>query len=77
MAAYQPGDFVKVEFTDEVTHENEWMWVRVEQADDARKLIFGRLDSQPVLNHGGKLRLGSQLAVSYDNVLQHRKASDP
>ena len=32
------------------------------------------VDSQPLLDHRGKLKLGSQLAVSYDNVLQHKKA---
>ena len=26
MAKYEPGDYVKAEFKDESTGENEWMW---------------------------------------------------
>jgi hypothetical protein len=76
MAAYQSGDFVKAEFEDVRTGEKEWMWVRVDYADDDKQLVFGSLDSQPVLDHGGGLKLGSQLAVTYDNILQCRKASE-
>jgi hypothetical protein len=32
MSTYQPGDYVK-EFRDD-TGESEWMWVKVEHADD-------------------------------------------
>jgi len=76
MSIYEPGDYVKVDFKDDQTGESEWMWVRVESADDAKRIVFGSLDSQPVLDHGGKLKLGTQLAVSYGNVLQHKKASE-
>jgi hypothetical protein len=37
--------------------------------------VFGELDSVPVLDYGQKLKLGSQLAVSYDNIREHKKAS--
>jgi hypothetical protein len=74
MSTYEPGDFVKVEFKDELTGESEWMWVRVDKLDDANCIVFGRLDSQPILNHAGKLSVGTQLAVSYDNIREHRKA---
>ena len=76
MPIYEPGDFVKAEFQDVRTGEKEWMWVRVDYADDAERIVFGSLDSQPVLDHGGMLKLGSQLAVRYENILQYRKASD-
>lgn len=76
MSAYESGDYVKVEFKDDRTGENEWMWVRVEYSDDAKRLVFGRLDSQPVLDHGESVKLGAQLAISYENVRQHKKASD-
>ena len=76
MPSYEAGDFVKVEFKDSQTGEREWMWVRVESVDDAKRIIFGWLDSQPILAHSGKLRVGSQLAVSYENVVQHKKADE-
>lgn len=73
---YQPGDYVKVEFPDETTGVAEWMWVRVEVCDDKRKLIFGRLDNEPLNNASGKLRLGSQLAVAYSQIREHRKPTE-
>ncbi len=76
MPIYEPGDFVKVDFKNDRTGESEWMWVRVERVDDEKKLIFGSLDSRPILDHGGKLKLGSQLAISYSNIREHKKASD-
>ena len=76
MSLYEPGDFVKVEFEDHLKGESEWMWVCVERVDDEHKLIFGRLDSQPILDHGGKLKLGSQLAVSHENIREHKKSTD-
>jgi hypothetical protein len=40
MSTYQPGDYVKVEFRDD-TGESEWMWVKVEHADDEEEVVFG------------------------------------
>jgi len=76
MANYERGDYVKAEFRDDETGESEWMWVRVESCDDASEVVFGHLDSVPVLDYGRKLKLGSQLAVSYGNIREHKKASD-
>lgn len=76
MAKYEPGDYVKVEFRDNENRESEWMWVHVDSCDDENRLVFGQLDSIPVLDYGGKVRLGSQLAVSYDNIREHKKASE-
>ena len=50
MPTYEVGDYVKVEFRDEKTSESEWMWVRLDSCDDANRLVFGRLDSVPVLD---------------------------
>ena len=36
--------------------------------------FFGKLDNEPLLGTG--LRMGDELAVGYDNVIEHRKASD-
>jgi len=72
----RPGDYVKAEFRDEQTSESEWMWLHVDSCDDANRLVFGRLDSVPALDYGRKLELGSQLAVSFDNIREHRKPSE-
>ena len=69
---YQPGDFVKAEFSDDDTSESEWMWVEVDRSDDDRRLIFGRLDNQPIVLT--KLKLGQEIAISYDLVREHRQA---
>lgn len=75
MPKYAPGDFVKVEFRDEKSGESEWMWVRVEFADDSRRMVFGWLDSQPIVL-SDDFHLGQRLAVSYDNVRDHAKDTE-
>ncbi len=75
MATYAAGDFVKAEFSDDKTGESEWMWVRVERCDDENRLLFGRLDSQPVV-FAGELKLGQEIAVSFDRVRDHKKPQD-
>lgn len=76
MATYQRGDYIKVEFPDETTGIGEWMWVRVDHCDEQKQLVFGTLDNEPLNEYGGKVKLGSELAISYDRVKEHRKASD-
>ena len=73
MSKYEPGDFVKVEFRHEPTGESEWMWVKVEHADDERRLVFGNLNNEPLVNLD--LRPGQELAVSYDVIREHMKAA--
>jgi hypothetical protein len=75
MATYRAGDYVKVEFPDEVTGIGEWMWVRVYSCDDERRLVFGVLDNEPVKHYQGKIALGSELAISYSRIREHRKSS--
>jgi hypothetical protein len=72
---YEEGDFIKVEFADETTGVGEWMWVRVRRCDDSQKIVFGSLDSVPVNDHDGKLKLGTELAVSFAKIRDHRKSS--
>jgi hypothetical protein len=74
MSTYQPGDYVKVEFRDDSTGESEWMWVKVEHADDEKEVVFGQLDNEPILNKG--LRRGMELAVSYEKIREHKKSVD-
>jgi hypothetical protein len=73
---YERGDFIKVEFENDVTGIGEWMWVRVQSCDDENRLVFGVLDNAPVSSSTPKLRLGSELAVSFDKIREHRKASE-
>lgn len=73
MPIYQPGDYIKVEFKEESTGESEWMWVKVDHADDVERVVFGQLDNQPVVSKD--LHVGMELAVSYDNIREHRKAA--
>ena len=69
---FEPGDHVKFEIKDEKTGESEWMWLKVDSCDDSQRLVFGRLDSEPVV-FSSELKLGQQMAVSYDNVREHRR----
>jgi len=73
MARFELGDYVKAEFRDERSGQSEWMWVRVERADEALRVVFGRLDNEPVVNTD--LGRGMELAVSYDNIREHMKPS--
>jgi hypothetical protein len=57
-------DTGKFAFPDEVTGVAEWMWVRVTGCDDAKQLVFGTLDNAPVSDSSGKLKLGTELAIS-------------
>lgn len=75
VSKYEPSDYVKFEIKDEATGEAEWMWLRVDRSDDAERIVFGWLDSQPVVL-SRQLRLGQHLAVSFDNIRDHRKANE-
>ena len=76
MATYQHGDYIKVEFPDETTGIGEWMWVRVDRCDEQKQVVFGTLDNEPVNDYEGKVRVGSELVVSYDKIREYRKASE-
>jgi hypothetical protein len=71
MAAYRKGDHVKIEVANGQSSESEWMWLLVDHCDDEQRLIFGALDSEPVVTRN--MRRGQELAVSYDLVREHRK----
>lgn len=73
---YERGDYVKVEFPDETTGIGEWMWMVVDHADEANRLVYGTLNNEPVKDYAGKVEPGSPLAVSFDNVRDHRRADD-
>ena len=51
-----------------------WMWVVVNSCDAGAGVFFGRLDTESVLSTA--LRVGEEIAVSYDKVVEHGKASD-
>jgi hypothetical protein len=48
MPRFRPSDFVKVEFKDAATGENELIWVVVDSSDAEEGVLFGRLDNEPV-----------------------------
>ena len=70
MGRYSKGEHVKIEVVNERSGEREWMWLLVDRSDDNARLVFGTLDSEPIAITD--MRLGQELAVSYDNVRDHR-----
>jgi hypothetical protein len=75
-SAYEHGDYVKVEFPDEITGIGEWMWVRVTRCDHEKQIVFGILGNEPLNNYGDKVVLGSELSVSYSQIREHRKPTE-
>jgi hypothetical protein len=71
MSKYAAGDHVKIEVKLDSTGEIEWLWLLVERSDDDHQLVFGKLDNRPILSTD--MRLGQELAVSYDQIREHRK----
>jgi hypothetical protein len=76
MSKYEQGDFIKVEFPDESTDISEWMWVRVHHCDDEERLVFGVLDCAPLNDHRNKLKLGTELVISFAQVRDHKKSAE-
>ena len=70
---YEKGDYIKVEAVNQETGESERLWVEVDHCDEGKRIVFGRLDNMPVLNTD--MKLGQELAVSYDNIREHRKSA--
>jgi len=73
MGRFEAGDYVKVEFKDQTSGESEWMWVQVRDSNDEERILFGKLDNEPIVNTD--LRLGMEIAVSYDLIREHMKDS--
>ena len=71
MGRYSHGDHVKIDVLEDRSQTHEWMWLLVDWSDDTNRVVFGTLDSQPIINTD--MHLGQELAVSYDNVREHRK----
>ena len=76
MTKYNRDDYIKAEFRNDQTGESEWMWVRIDSCDHEKEVVFGELDNVPALDYKGKLGLGSQIAVSYENIREHKTASE-
>ena len=71
LGRYNKGDHVKFEVVDDKAGEREWMWLLVDHSDDTDRLVFGKLDSEPVAVTN--MRLGQELAISYDNIRETRR----
>ena len=54
----------------------EWMWAHIEICDDKKKVVIGRLDNKLLNDYSGKVKLGSELVVSYSQIREHRKPSE-
>jgi hypothetical protein len=52
------------------------MWVRVQRCDEKKKIVFGTLDSEPVNDYNARVRVGTDLAIAYAQIREHRKASE-
>jgi hypothetical protein len=76
MPRYNCGDYVKVEFPDKTTGIGEWMWVRVESCDDEKELVHGTLDNEPLKDYEGRIDLGSECAVKFSQIREHRKPAE-
>lgn len=70
---YKRGDFVKIEVRDEGSGPSEWLWLLVDRSDDEQRVVFGKLDNEPII--AIDMRLGMELAVSYDNIREHKTDS--
>ena len=70
---YEPGDHIKVESEGENGMPGEWMWVIVRSRDDKKQVVYGTLDNEPLNDYSGKVSLGSELAIRYSQVRQHKK----
>ena len=52
------------------------MWICVTRCDEEKQFVFGILDNETVNDYEGKLGLGSELAVSYSQIREHRKPTE-
>jgi hypothetical protein len=52
------------------------MWVRVTHCDDDKQLVFGKLDSEPLNDYDDKVELGSDLAIRYSQIRDHKKSTE-
>lgn len=50
--------------------------MRVSRCDDQKQLVYGTLDSEPLNDYDGKVDLGSELAVSFSQIREHRKPTE-
>jgi len=73
---FERGDHIKVEFQGENGMPGEWMWVIVHSRDDKKRIVYGTLDNEPLNDYQGKIALGSELAVSFSQVREHRKPTE-
>jgi len=73
MSKYKKGDHVKIEVTDGQSSESEWVWLLVDHCDDEQGLVFGELDSEPVV--AVDMKRGQPLAVSYEQIRDYRRFS--
>ena len=67
---------MKVEFPDKATGVGEWLWVKVTRCDPEQQIVFGTLDNEPLNDYNGKVGLGSELAVGFSQIREHRNPTE-
>ncbi len=45
----------------------------VQDRDDKKRVVYGVLDNEPVNDYEGRIEVGSELAISFSQVREHRK----
>ena len=46
------------------------------RCDEQEQLVFGTLDSEPLNDYGRKVRLGSELVVTFAQIREDRKPTE-
>jgi len=72
MPRYRADDRIRAEFKDDRTGESEGLWIKVDDCDDRDRLVFGWLESDPVV-FAGRLKRGDHLGVSFKDVREHKR----
>jgi hypothetical protein len=52
------------------------MWVRVSRCDDQKQLVFSTLDSEPLNDYDDQIGRGSELAISFARIREHRNPTE-
>ena len=50
--------------------------MQVVRCDNEKRIVFGILDNEPIGDYEGKIRLGSELAIKYSQIRDHKKPSE-
>jgi hypothetical protein len=72
MGKYQNGDHVKFEVVDERSGESEWLWLSVQRSHDESGIVFGRMDSQPIVMTDNSVRNSPSATTRSETIVGSR-----